>query len=62
MKFGVMKESTILNRFNLHTLHRNITHLAKNKHNTRYFERWGGKWKRAQKRYYVFQLKRDKKN
>ena len=42
MKFGVVNKSTILNRFDLHILHRNITHLAKNKHNTRYFERWGG--------------------
>ena len=28
MKFGVVNESTILNRFFLHTLQRNITHLA----------------------------------
>ena len=28
MKFGVMKKSTTLNRFFLHTLQRNITHLA----------------------------------
>ena len=28
MKFGVVKKSTILNRFVLHTLQRNITHLA----------------------------------
>ena len=28
MKFGVVNESTILNRFVLHTLQRNITHLA----------------------------------
>ena len=27
MKFGVVKKSTILNRFVLHTLQRNITHL-----------------------------------
>ena len=28
MKFGVVNKSTILNRFALHTLQRNITHLA----------------------------------
>ena len=28
MKFGVVKKSTFLNRFVLHTLHCNITHLA----------------------------------
>ena len=28
MKFGVVNETTILNRFVLHTLQRNITHLA----------------------------------
>ena len=28
MKFGVVNKSTILNRFILHTLQRNITHLA----------------------------------
>ena len=28
MKFSVMNKSTILNRFVLHTLQRNITHLA----------------------------------
>ena len=28
MKFGVVNKSTILNRFVLHTLQRNITHLA----------------------------------
>ena len=28
MKFGVAMKSTILNRFVLHTLQRNITHLA----------------------------------
>ena len=28
MKFGVMKKSTTLNRFVLHTYQRNITHLA----------------------------------
>ena len=28
MKFGMVNESTTVNRFVLHTLHRNITHLA----------------------------------
>ena len=28
MKFGVVSKSTTVNRFVLHTLHRNITHLA----------------------------------
>ena len=28
MKFGVVNKSTILNRFVLHTLQRNFTHLA----------------------------------
>ena len=28
MKFGVVRKSTIVNRFVLHTLQRNITHLA----------------------------------
>ena len=28
MKFGVVNKSTMLNRFVLHTLQRNITHLA----------------------------------
>ena len=28
MKFGVVNESTTVNRFVLHTLQRNITHLA----------------------------------
>ena len=28
MKFGVVNKSTIVNRFALHTLQRNITHLA----------------------------------
>ena len=46
MKLGVVNKSTTVNRFVLHTLLRNITHLTvivqKNKHKTRYFERWGG--------------------
>ena len=29
MQFGVVNKSTILNRFVLDTLHRNITHLAR---------------------------------
>ena len=28
MKFGMVNKSTTVNRFVLHTLHRNITHLA----------------------------------
>ena len=28
MKFGVVNKSTTVNRFVLHTLHRNITHLV----------------------------------
>ena len=51
MKFGVVNKSTTVNRFFLHTLLRNITHLAvitrKTKHKTRYFERWGETGKRA---------------
>ena len=46
MKFGVVNKSTNMNRFVLHTLYRNITHLVvitrKTKHKTRYFERWEG--------------------
>ena len=34
MKFGVVNKSTMLNRFVLHTLQRNITHLAVITHNT----------------------------
>ena len=45
MKIGMVNKLTIMNRFALHTLQRNITHLAvitrKNKHKNRYFERWG---------------------
>ena len=51
MKFGVVNKSTTVNRFVLHTLQRNITHLAvitrENKNKTRYFEKGGGNWKRA---------------
>ena len=38
MKFGVLNKSTVLNRFVLHTLQRNITRILK---------RGGGDWKRA---------------
>ena len=46
MKFGVVNKSTTVNIFVLHTLQRNITHLAvithkKNKSKTRYFEKEG---------------------
>ena len=34
MKFGVMNKSTTVNRFFLHTLQRNITHLAVITHKT----------------------------
>ena len=34
MKFGVVKKSTIVNKFVLHTLQRNITHLAGITHKT----------------------------
>ena len=34
MKFGVVNKSTIVNKFVLHTLQRNITHLAVIKHKT----------------------------
>ena len=45
MKFGVVNKSTTVNRFVLHTLQRNITHLAVITNNrTRYFEM---NWKRA---------------
>ena len=49
MKFGVVNKSTILNRFVLHTLQRNITHLAVITRNT-YIKLGilkGGNWKRA---------------
>ena len=50
MKFGVVNKSTILNRFVLHILQRNIMRLAvitrkTNINSERYFER--GNWKRA---------------
>ena len=42
MKFGVVNEWTTMNRFNLHTLQSNITHLVlitRKKHKSRNFER-----------------------
>ena len=49
MKFGVVNKSTILNRFVLHTLQRNITHLAviTRKTNILLGILKGGDWKRA---------------
>ena len=55
MKFGVVNKSTILNRFVLHTLQRNITHLAviTRKTNIKLLPSFktgvlkGGDWKRA---------------
>ena len=51
MKFGVMNKSTILNKFLLHTLQRNITHLAviTRKRNIKLgiLKGGGGNWKRA---------------
>ena len=49
MKFGVVNKSTIVNRFVLHTLQRNITHLAviTHKTNIKLGILKGGNWKRA---------------
>ena len=50
MKFGVVNKSTILNRFVLHTLQRNITHLAVITRKTNIklgILKKGGDWKRA---------------
>ena len=50
MKFGVVNKSTILNRFVLHTLQRNITHLAVITRKTNIklgILKGGGDWKRA---------------
>ena len=49
MKFGVVNKSTILNRFVLHTLQRNITRLAviTRKTNIKLGIFKGGNWKRA---------------
>ena len=51
MKFGVVDKSTILNRFVLHTLQRNITRLAEiaRKTNIKLGILKGGNWKRAEK-------------
>ena len=52
MKFGVVNKSTTVNIFVLHTLQRNITHLAVITHKTNIklgiLKRGGGNWKRAQ--------------
>ena len=49
MKFGVVNKSLILNRFVLHTLQRNITHLdvLTRKTNIKLGILKGGNWKRA---------------
>ena len=49
MKFGVVNKLTIRNRFVLHTLQRNITHLAviTRKSNMKLGILKGGNWKRA---------------
>ena len=49
MKFGVLNKSTTVNRFVLHTVQRNITHLAVNirKSNKKLGISKGGNWKRA---------------
>ena len=49
MKFGVVNKLTILNKFVLHTLQRNITHLAviNHKTNKKLGILKGGNWKRA---------------
>ena len=58
MKFGVVNKSTTVNRFVLHTLHCNITHLAiialETKIKLGILK--GGNWKRAKKffKYRVF--------
>ena len=52
MKFGVVNKSTIVNRFVLHTLQRNITHLAVITRKTNLkLGGGGGDWKRAQTNY-----------
>ena len=49
MKFGVVNKSTRVNRFVLHTLQRNITHLAvTQKTNIKLGVLKGGDWKRAE--------------
>ena len=50
MKFGVVNKSTTVNRFVLHTLQRNITHLAVITRKTNIklgILKGGGDWKRA---------------
>ena len=49
MKFGMVKKSTTVNRFVLHTLQRNITHLAiiTRKTNIKLGILKEGNWKRA---------------
>ena len=49
MKFGVVNKSTTVDRFVLHTLQRNITHLAliTRKTNIKLGLLKGGNWKRA---------------
>ena len=49
MKFGVMNKSKTVNRFVLHTLQRNITHLAPitRETNKKFGILKGGDWKRA---------------
>ena len=49
MKFGMVNKSTTVNRFVLHTLQRNITHLAviTRKTNIKLGILKGGSWKRA---------------
>ena len=51
MKFGAVNESTTVNRFVLHTLQRNITHLAvitcKTNIKLGILKGGGGDWKRA---------------
>ena len=49
MKFGVVNKSTTVNRFDLHTLQRNITQLAviTRKTNIKLGILKGGDWKRA---------------
>ena len=51
MKFGVVNKSKILNRFVLHTLQREITHLAIiiRKTNIKLGVLKGGNWKKIQK-------------
>ena len=50
MKFGVVDKSTIVNKFVLHTVQRNITHLAviTRKTNIKLGILKGGNWKRAE--------------